>query len=84
MEQGKQLVEDNMEIDSTGGNPERQPNEKVPEIPVINLEEKTGVKQAEEIIHLQKHIDLLQAQLKGRGEYPRKELERSERSHRES
>lgn len=42
-----------------GRTPRWKPKEKGPEVPVINLEEEMGVKQAEEIIHLQKHIELL-------------------------
>lgn len=46
-------------LTAQGRTPRWKPKEKGPEVPVINLEEEMGVKQAEEIIHLQKHIELL-------------------------
>lgn len=83
MIRGKQPLDNNMVTDQAGENEEGQPREKVPEISIINLEEDTNMRQVEEIIQLQKLIELLQARLGTRSNGPRKELEKGESIRRE-
>lgn len=62
----------------------QQTGERGPKIPIINLNGETRIQQAEEIIHLQKQIDLLQAQLRNKDDPLGAELEGNERARRET